>query len=289
MIKSMTGYGKASTNFNNKTLSIEIKTLNSKQTDINLKTPCLYRGKEIILRNQISNFLERGKIDCYLNVEYVGECPNMNINSNLFVSYYKQIEELAEKVNASKEDIFRYVLQIPEINHNGSSEPTEEEMIIVGKLLNEALKKTDEYRIIEGKTLEKDLLLRINIIGKKLLLVDGFEKDRTSQVRERILSKLNELNCETLDKNRFEQEIIYYIEKLDITEEKIRLEQHLDYFINTMNTPRSEGKKLGFIAQEIGREINTLGSKSQEANMQKLVVEMKDELEKIKEQILNVL
>ncbi len=285
----MTGYGKASTNFNNKTLSIEIKTLNSKQTDINLKTPCLYRGKEIILRNQISNFLERGKIDCYLSVEYVGECPNMNLNSNLFVSYYKQIEELAEKVNASKEDIFKYVLQIPEINHNGSSEPTEEEMIIVGNLLNEALKKTDEYRIIEGKTIEKDLLLRINIIGKKLLLIDGFEKGRTSQVRERILSKLNELNCENLDKNRFEQEIIYYIEKLDITEEKIRLEQHLDYFINTMNTPRSEGKKLGFIAQEIGREINTLGSKSQEANMQKLVVEMKDELEKIKEQVLNVL
>ena len=144
------------------------------------------------------------------------------------------------------------------------------------------LRKTDDYRKIEGKTLEKDLLLRINIIGKKLLLIDNFEKDRTTQVRERILSKLNELNSDTLDKNRFEQEIIYYIEKLDITEEKIRLEQHLDYFINTMNTPKSEGKKLGFIAQEIGREINTLGSKAQEANMQKLVVEMKDELEKDK-------
>ena len=271
MIKSMTGYGKASTNYNSKTLSIEIKTLNSKQTDINLKTPCLYRSQEIILRNQISNFLERGKIDCYLSVEYTGESPGININSNLFISYYKQIEELAEKVNAPKGDILRYVLQIPEINHYGNCEPTEEEMNVVGKLL------------------EKDLLLRINIIGKKLLLIDNFEKDRTTQVRERILSKLNELNSDTLDKNRFEQEIIYYIEKLDITEEKIRLEQHLDYFINTMNTPKSEGKKLGFIAQEIGREINTLGSKAQEANMQKLVVEMKDELEKIKEQVLNVL
>lgn len=289
MIKSMTGYGKASTIFNNKTLSIEIKTLNSKQTDINLKIPCLYRGKEIVLRNQISNFLERGKIDCYLNVEYIGESPSVNINSNLFISYYKQIEELAEKVNASKEDIFRYVLQIPEINNYGNCEPTEEEMNVVMELLNEALKKTDEYRKFEGNTLEKDLLLRINIIGKKLLLIDGFEKERITQVRERILSKLNELNSDTLDKNRFEQEIIYYIEKLDITEEKIRLEQHLDYFINTMNTPKSEGKKLGFIAQEIGREINTLGSKAQEANMQKLVVEMKDELEKIKEQVLNVL
>ena len=289
MIKSMTGYGKASTNYNNKTLTIEIKTLNSKQTDINLKTPCLYRSKEIILRNQISNFLERGKIDCYLSVEYTGECPNVNINSNLFISYYKQIEELAQKVNASKDDIFRYVLQIPEINHYGNYEPTEEEINIITNLLNEALKKTDEYRTSEGNTLEKDLLLRINIIGKKLLLIDKFEKERTSQIRERILTRLNELNCESIDKNRFEQEIIYYIEKLDITEEKIRLEQHLDYFINTMNTPKSEGKKLGFIAQEIGREINTLGSKSQEANMQKLVVEMKDELEKIKEQILNVL
>ena len=238
MIKSMTGYGKASTNYNSKTLSIEIKTLNSKQTDINLKTPCLYRSQEIILRNQISNFLERGKIDCYLSVEYTGESPGININSNLFISYYKQIEELAEKVNAPKGDILRYVLQIPEINHYGNCEPTEEEMNVVGKLLNEALKKTDDYRKIEGKTLEKDLLLRINIIGKKLLLIDNFEKDRTTQVRERILSKLNELNSDTLDKNRFEQEIIYYIEKLDITEEKIRLEQHLDYFVK--RTPGGE-------------------------------------------------
>lgn len=289
MIKSMTGYGKASTNFNNKTLTVEIKTLNSKQADINLKIPCLYRSKEIILRNQISNFLERGKVDCYINAEYVGDTPNININSDLFVCYYKQIENLAKKVKASREDIFRYVLQIPEINHYGNEEVLEEEMSVLTNLLNDALKKTDEYRISEGKTLEKDILYRINIIGERLLQIDQFEKARTIQIREKLLSKLNELNNESIDKNRFEQEIIYYLEKLDITEEKIRLKQHLDYFVNTMNMDKSEGKKLGFIAQEMGREINTLGSKSQEANMQKIVVEMKDELEKIKEQVLNVL
>ncbi|MDD2488656.1 MAG: YicC/YloC family endoribonuclease [Bacteroidales bacterium] len=289
MIKSMTGYGKASTIFNNKTLTIEIKTLNSKQADINLKIPCLYRSKEITLRNQISNFLERGKIDCYVSVEYNGECPNININSNLFISYYNQIEQLAKKVNASKEDIFRYVLQIPEINHCSNEELMEEEMDVVTNLIKEALKKTDDYRICEGKTLENDLLHRVNLIRGKLLQIDNFEKARTIQIREKLLSKLNELKSESIDKNRFEQEIIYYLEKLDITEEKIRLKQHLDYFVNTMKIDKSEGKKLGFITQEMGREINTLGSKSQEANMQKIVVEMKDELEKIKEQVLNVL
>jgi uncharacterized protein (TIGR00255 family) len=196
---------------------------------------------------------------------------------------------LAKKVNASKEDIFRYVLQIPEINHCSNEELMEEEMDVVTNLIKEALKKTDDYRICEGKTLENDLLHRVNLIRGKLLQIDNFEKARTIQIREKLLSKLNELKSESIDKNRFEQEIIYYLEKLDITEEKIRLKQHLDYFVNTMKIDKSEGKKLGFITQEMGREINTLGSKSQEANMQKIVVEMKDELEKIKEQVLNVL
>jgi len=289
MIKSMTGYGKAATNYNNKTISIEIKTLNSKQADINLKDPAIYRSKEINIRNQINNFLERGKIDCYISAEYIGEAPNLNINSDLFISYYKQIEALAQKVNAPKEDILRYVLQIPEVTRSGVEDASDEEMSIVYNLLNEALKKTNDYRIIEGSSLEKDLNYRIKLISEKLIKIDSFETARISIIKEKLLAKLKEFSCDSIDNNRFEQEIIYYLEKLDITEEKIRLKQHLDYFINTMNMPDSQGKKLNFIAQEMGREINTLGSKSQEASMQKIVVEMKDELEKIKEQILNVL
>jgi len=285
----MTGYGKSSINFNNKTFTIEIRALNSKHTDINLKVPSQYKSKEIVLRNEIGKHLSRGKIDCYLNVEHNGICPNININSDLFVKYYKEIEELAKKVNASKEDIFKYVLQIPEISNCREHEPVADEIGVIVELLNQTIRKTDEYRTIEGGSLEKDLCLRINIIGKKLDLIDKFEDSRLKVIKDRILSKLNEINCDSIDKNRFEQEVIYYIEKLDITEEKTRLKQHLDYFLITINAPKPKGKKLGFIAQEMGREINTLGSKAQDADMQKLVVEMKDELEKIKEQVLNVL
>ncbi len=289
MIKSMTGYGKASATYNNKTLTIEIKTLNSKQVDLNLKLNSSYRNKEIEIRNKIANILERGKVDCYVVKEFVDEAPNLNINTALFTSYYKQFEALADLVNAPKEHLLHYVLQIPEINSCANKEIKQDEIDILFLLLDEALEQTDQYRLVEGKCLEKDLLLRIKLIGEKLLEVNQFETIRIQQIKDKLLSKLNELDCQSLDMNRFEQEIIYYLEKLDITEEKIRLKQHLDYFVNTMNLPTSQGKKLGFIAQEIGREINTLGSKSQDANMQRIVVQMKDELEKIKEQILNIL
>ncbi|MDD3287028.1 MAG: YicC family protein [Bacteroidales bacterium] len=289
MIKSMTGYGKASANYNNKTLTIEIKTLNSKQIDLNLKLNASYRNKEIEIRNKIANILERGKVDCYVIKEFVDEAPNLDINTALFVSYYKQFEALADIVNAPKEHLLHYVFQIPEINSCANKEIKQDEIDILFLLLDEALEQTDQYRLVEGKCLERDLLLRISLIGEKLLEVNKFEKLRIQQIKDKLLSKLNELDCQSLDMNRFEQEIIYYLEKLDITEEKTRLKQHLDYFVNTMNLPTSQGKKLGFIAQEIGREINTLGSKAQDANMQKIVVQMKDELEKIKEQILNVL
>lgn len=289
MIKSMTGYGKASANYNNKTLTIEIKTLNSKQIDLNLKLNASYRNKEIEIRNKIANILERGKVDCYVIKEFVDEAPNLDINTALFVSYYKQFEALADIVNAPKEHLLHYVFQIPEINSCANKEIKQDEIDILFLLMDEALEQTDQYRLVEGKCLERDLLLRISLIGEKLLEVNKFEKLRIQQIKDKLLSKLNELDCQSLDMNRFEQEIIYYLEKLDITEEKTRLKQHLDYFVNTMNLPTSQGKKLGFIAQEIGREINTLGSKAQDANMQKIVVQMKDELEKIKEQILNVL
>ncbi len=285
----MTGYGKASATYNNKTLTIEIKTLNSKQVDLNLKLNSSYRNKEIEIRNKIANILERGKVDCYVIKEFVDEAPNLNINTALFTSYYKQFEALADLVNAPKEHLLHYVLQIPEINSCANKEIKQDEVDILFLLMDEALEQTDQYRLVEGKCLERDLLLRISLIGEKLLEINKFETSRIQQIKDKLLSKLNELDCQSLDMNRFEQEIIYYLEKLDITEEKTRLKQHLDYFVNTMNLPTSQGKKLGFIAQEIGREINTLGSKAQDANMQKIVVQMKDELEKIKEQILNVL
>ena len=285
----MTGYGKASATYNNKMLTIEIKTLNSKQIDLNLKLNASYRNKEIEIRNKIANILERGKVDCYVIKEFVDEAPNLNINTALFVSYYKQFEALADLVNAPKEHLLHYIFQIPEINSCANKEIKQDEVDILFLLMDEALEQTDQYRLVEGKCLERDLLLRISLIGEKLLEVNKFEKLRIQQIKDKLLSKLNELDCQSLDMNRFEQEIIYYLEKLDITEEKTRLKQHLDYFVNTMNLPTSQGKKLGFIAQEIGREINTLGSKAQDANMQKIVVQMKDELEKIKEQILNVL
>lgn len=285
----MTGYGKASATYNNKMLTIEIKTLNSKQIDLNLKLNASYRNKEIEIRNKIANILERGKVDCYVIKEFVDEAPNLNINTALFVSYYKQFEALADLVNAPKEHLLHYIFQIPEINSCANKEIKQDEVDILFLLMDEALEQTDQYRLVEGKCLEKDLLLRIKLIGEKLLEINKFETLRIQQIKDKLLSKLNELDCQSLDMNRFEQEIIYYLEKLDITEEKTRLKQHLDYFVNTMNLPTSQGKKLGFIAQEIGREINTLGSKAQDANMQKIVVQMKDELEKIKEQILNVL
>lgn len=285
----MTGYGKASATYNNKMLTIEIKTLNSKQIDLNLKLNASYRNKEIEIRNKIANILERGKVDCYVIKEFVDEAPNLNINTALFVSYYKQFEALADLVNAPKEHLLHYVFQIPEINSCANKEIKQDEVDILFLLMDEALEQTDQYRLVEGKCLERDLLLRISLIGEKLLEINKFETLRIQQIKDKLLSKLNELDCQSLDMNRFEQEIIYYLEKLDITEEKTRLKQHLDYFVNTMNLPTSQGKKLGFIAQEIGREINTLGSKAQDANMQKIVVQMKDELEKIKEQILNVL
>lgn len=285
----MTGYGKASATYNNKMLTIEIKTLNSKQIDLNLKLNASYRNKEIEIRNKIANILERGKVDCYVIKEFVDEAPNLNINTALFVSYYKQFEALADLVNAPKEHLLHYIFQIPEINSCANKEIKQDEVDILFLLMDEALEQTDQYRLVEGKCLERDLLLRISLIGEKLLEVNKFETLRIQQIKDKLLSKLNELDCQSLDMNRFEQEIIYYLEKLDITEEKTRLKQHLDYFVNTMKLPTSQGKKLGFIAQEIGREINTLGSKAQDANMQKIVVQMKDELEKIKEQILNVL
>ncbi|MDY0053688.1 MAG: YicC/YloC family endoribonuclease [Bacteroidales bacterium] len=286
MIKSMTGFGKSQASYKNKNITIEIKSLNSKQIDFGIRIPSKYRSLDIDIRNQISSYLERGKIDCIIYEENIKS--NLAVNKENFISYYRELEELADSVNANKDDLFRLALQNSENNSTIESLEEEEEDFII-MLLFQCLNNINSFRETEGLAIEKDLRLRISNISKGLKLVDNFEYKRIDIIKEKIKQRLEDINLGNYDENRLEQELIYWLEKIDITEEKIRLAQHLEYFIQTLELPKSQGKKLGFIAQEIGREINTLGSKANDINLQKIVVDMKDELEKIKEQVLNVL
>lgn len=286
MIKSMTGFGKSQASYKNKNITIEIKSLNSKQIDFGIRIPSKYRSLDIDIRNQISSYLERGKIDCIIYEENIK--TNLSVNKENFISYYRELEELADSVNANKNDLFRLALQNSENNSTIESLEEEEEDFLRG-LLVQCLNNINSFRETEGLAIEKDLRLRISNISKGLKLVDNFEYKRIDIIKEKIKQRLEDINLGNYDENRLEQELIYWLEKIDITEEKIRLAQHLEYFIQTLELPKSQGKKLGFIAQEIGREINTLGSKANDINLQKIVVDMKDELEKIKEQVLNVL
>lgn len=286
MIKSMTGFGKSQASYKNKNITIEIKSLNSKQIDFGIRIPSKYRSLDIDIRNQISSYLERGKIDCIIYEENIK--TNLSVNKENFISYYRELEELADSVKANKDDLFRLALQNSENNSTIESLEEEEEDFII-MLLFQCLNNINSFRETEGLAIEKDLRLRISNISKGLKLVDNFEYKRIDIIKEKIKQRLEDINLGNYDENRLEQELIYWLEKIDITEEKIRLAQHLEYFIQTLELPKSQGKKLGFIAQEIGREINTLGSKANDINLQKIVVDMKDELEKIKEQVLNVL
>lgn len=286
MIKSMTGFGKSQASYKNKNITIEIKSLNSKQIDFGIRIPSKYRSLDIVIRNKISSYLERGKIECIIYEENIKS--NLAVNKENFISYYRELEELADSVNANKDDLFRLALQNSENNSTIESLEEEEEDFLRG-LLVQCLNNINSFRETEGLAIEKDLRLRISNISKGLKLVDNFEYKRIDIIKEKIKQRLEDINLGNYDENRLEQELIYWLEKIDITEEKIRLAQHLEYFIQTLELPKSQGKKLGFIAQEIGREINTLGSKANDINLQKIVVDMKDELEKIKEQVLNVL
>ena len=286
MIKSMTGFGKSQASYKNKNITIEIKSLNSKQIDFGIRIPSKYRSLDIVIRNQISSNLERGKIECIIYEENIKS--NLAVNKENFISYYRELEELADSVKANKDDLFRLALQNSENNSTIESLEEEEEDFII-MLLFQCLNNINSFRETEGLAIEKDLRLRISNISKGLKLVDNFEYNRINIIKEKIKQRLEDINLGNYDENRLEQELIYWLEKIDITEEKIRLAQHLEYFIQTLELPKSQGKKLGFIAQEIGREINTLGSKANDINLQKIVVDMKDELEKIKEQVLNVL
>jgi uncharacterized protein (TIGR00255 family) len=287
MIVSMTGYGKAEGMLPNKKISIEIKSLNSKQIDMNVRMPGSYREKELEVRQQIGAQLKRGKIDVSFFVEHTGVNSNQSINKELVKEYYKQMKSLSEEVG-SEDSIMDIVMRLPDVLKIEKESINENEWAFVQDLLNKAVHNIHDFRKSEGKALELDFIQRIDTIKSIVDDIDKTEKGRVEETRKRILDRLENLKV-SVDQNRFEQELVYYIEKLDVTEEIVRLNNHLQYFKENLNSDESQGKKLGFICQEIGREVNTIGSKSNDAEMQQKVVIMKDELEKIKEQILNVL
>jgi uncharacterized protein (TIGR00255 family) len=291
MIKSMTGYGIASAELKEKKLNVEIRTLNSKQLDMNLKICRLYKEKESDIRSVISKELERGKIDLAVYFENNEDVSNFTINKTLFQKYYEELKSIsAETKNESPSDLFAIAIKMPDVITTGSQELSNEEWKDFMNVLNNALKQVNEFRIHEGEILGNDIKKRINLILHLLKEIEPYEKTRLNTIRERIKKNLEELiGVDKTDKNRFEEELIYYLEKIDITEEKVRLKKHCDFFIETIKQPEANGRKLNFISQEIGREINTIGSKANDADMQKFVVQMKDELEKIKEQLLNIL
>lgn len=292
MIRSMTGYGKAETEFEDKKISVEVKSLNSKQFDLNLRMPAVYREKEMELRAELLKHLQRGKVDVVFCVDKSKENPATVFNDGIFKAYFDKINSVVGQmgINAHSPEIVHALLRLPEVFETEKKELNSNEWEVAYACFGEALKAFDNFRKKEGLVLINDILHRVDNIETLLASVDPYEKSRMDIIKNRISNNLNEiLPATAIDQNRFEQELIYYLEKIDITEEKVRLRQHCSYFRQTVEHEEMPGRKLGFIAQEMGREINTLGSKANEANMQQIVVRMKDELEKIKEQLLNIL
>lgn len=292
MIQSMTGYGKATAELPDKKINVEIKSLNSKAMDLSTRIAPAYREKEIEIRNEISKVLERGKVDFSLWIEKKESAESATpINQVLVEGYYKQIHAISENLGIPvPTDWFQTLLRMPDVmSKTEIQELTEEEWEMVRATVLEAIGHLVDFRKQEGAALEKKFREKIANIALLLEKITPYEKERVEKVKERITDALEKTLNTDYDKNRLEQELIYYIEKLDVNEEKQRLTNHLKYFISTLESGNGQGKKLGFIAQEMGREINTLGSKSNHAEMQKIVVQMKDELEQIKEQVLNVM
>ncbi|VBB43515.1 YicC-like domain-containing protein [uncultured Paludibacter sp.] len=291
MLQSMTGYGKATCELNNKKVVVEIKSLNSKQLDLSTRISNIYREKELDIRNLINAKLERGKVDFSLYIDNSTKESTIKINRTILKSYVEQIKEIAAENNIeAPTEWFSVVMKMPDVLKVEMEELDENEWVEIEKAIESALNQVVEFRNQEGKTLENVFTEKINRISDFLLQVEPYESERVEKIKTRLEEYLVTLSEKLdYDKNRLEQELIFYVEKLDINEEKTRLRNHLDYFLETMHREKSAGKKLGFIAQEIGREINTLGSKSNHSEMQKIVVMMKDELEQIKEQILNTL
>ena len=298
MIQSMTGYGKAELNLTNANFTIEVRSLNSKQIDANVKMSSIYRDKEIGLRKLLSEKLQRGKIELSIWRESSVSNAKYTLNTDLIKEYHQQILEIRKELGTNSNaftiksfeaDIIPTLLKMPEAMIKGEDKTGENEWGEIEKGIDIAIGNILQFRLEEGEKLEADITARINKLSTLLVDIAPFAKGRIEKVKKSLADKLAEIDTKNIDENRFEQELIYYLEKQDITEEQVRLDAHLSYFIKTMKADAPNGKKLGFIGQEIGREINTIGSKSSDAEMQKIVVEMKDELEKIKEQLLNIL
>ena len=291
MIQSMTGYGKAIANYKGKKITVEVKSLNSKALDLSTRIAPLYREKEMEIRQMVAKALERGKVDFSLWVEKEASAEATPINVLLATNYYQQLKGLSEKLGLKEpEDLLTTIVRMPDVmTKTEIEELEEEEWDCVQTAVNEAIKQLIDFRKQEGAALQKKFEEKINNIAQLLRDIEPYEKVRVEKIKQRITDGLNAIPNVEYDKNRLEQELIYYIEKLDISEEKQRLANHLNYFVETMNEGHGQGKKVGFIAQEMGREINTTGSKSNQAEMQNIVVKMKDELEQIKEQVLNAL
>ena len=291
MIQSMTGYGKAVVAYEEKKIHVEVKSLNSKQLDLNTRIAPLYREKEMEMRQMVAEALIRGKVDMSVWIEKDVAVDPTPINAALVETYYQQIKAISEKTGiAMPEDCFYTLLRMPDVLTKTETEMLDEaEWTVVRGAVAEALKNLVDFRIQEGAALQKKFTEKIDNIASLLASIEPYEQSRVEKIKARITDGLQQIPGVEYDRNRLEQELIYYIEKLDISEEKQRLTNHLKYFRDTMAEPAGQGKKLGFIAQEMGREINTTGSKSNQAEMQNIVVKMKDELEQIKEQVLNVL
>jgi uncharacterized protein (TIGR00255 family) len=291
MLLSMTGYGRSSKNFEKRTITVELRAVNSKTTDLRLKLPLDFKDKEIILRKLITDKGERGKIDVQISIESNIDKDNSGINQSLFKRYYREIQKLNEELGNTGGNFTEAVLRIPNVVTGDTDGINDEEWEEIEQVVNEAFEQFNAFRLAEGKAHEDDLRERTNGILVNLLKISPFETDRINKMKQRLRQNLEEFwGRDNVDENRYEQEILFYVDKMDITEEKIRLEQHCKYFIDQLdNNLTSKGRQLNFITQEMGREINTLGAKAYHSEIQHLVVGMKDELEKIKEQIANVL
>jgi uncharacterized protein (TIGR00255 family) len=290
MLKSMTGYGKAECELSQKKVTIEIKSLNSKQMDLNTRISLLFREKDLEIRRELSDKLIRGKVDFILYTESLGEDSATKINAGIVKGYYKQMEQISADLNIPMNDnILQTILTLPEVVKNGKEELDEQEWKSILDKIAEAIGSLDQFRIQEGAVLKQDLVSNIQSITSLLTEIEQYEEERVTRIKEKIYEGLKEISIEQVNENRLEQEMIFYLEKMDVNEEKVRLLNHCNYFLETIELNEPVGKKLGFIAQEIGREVNTLGSKANHTGMQKLVIQMKDSLEKIKEQLLNVL
>ncbi|AXG73917.1 YicC family protein [Flavobacterium arcticum] len=285
MIQSMTGFGKASLQLPNKKVTIEIKSLNSKGLDLNVRMPSAFREMELTLRNRVAQALERGKVDFSMYIEVTGEETTTKVNAPIVKAYINQLREV---VNGDETELMKMAVRMPDALKTEREEIDEEDWNQIQDIIGQALENIRSFRVSEGEALEKDFKARINNIMSLMKETVGYDTERIENVKKRLQTAIDELKV-NVDENRFEQELIYYLEKMDITEEKVRLENHLNYFVETLSGNEANGRKLGFITQEMGREINTMGSKANHAQMQKLVVQMKDELEKIKEQVLNIL